>query len=473
MTAIQPKVFISYSWTSQEHKEFVKEIADRLIADGIEIILDIYDLSEGDDKYAFMEKMVVDNSVTNILIICDKVYSIKADNREAGVGTESQIISPKIYDQLEQSKFIPIVAEKNDEDQPYLPSMLTSRIWLDFSSAENVNANWERLVRLLFGKPEHKKPKLGKVPSFILSDVVAPTSQIHAKFNSLKDALQKDKKGINSYRKDFENSCFEYVLNLRPNEEISSEDVLSTFTQLKPIRNILVDWLLLESSYSEEKELSESIINIFERLIEVKNRPIDLQSWRQEWFEAHRAFAYEILLYFTAALLKNKKFHTLNDILTSHYLLPPHLKEDSNPFGSIQSFQFSLNALTPPPPREGQSWISVKGEFVKRNADRTDLPFSQIVEADFIILLISFLSSDIDWFPQTLPYCEQVNELPFFTRAMQHKGFQNLITVTGITTLSSLREIVQSKIKERSYIRASFAPSLESIFKIDQWNSVK
>ena len=51
-----PKVFISYSWSSQEHQILVKSWAEQLIADGVEVILDIYDLKEGNDKYAFMER---------------------------------------------------------------------------------------------------------------------------------------------------------------------------------------------------------------------------------------------------------------------------------------------------------------------------------------------------------------------------------------------------------------------------------
>ena len=42
-----PKVFISYSWTTTQHQLLVKEWADRLIADGIDVVLDIYDLKEG------------------------------------------------------------------------------------------------------------------------------------------------------------------------------------------------------------------------------------------------------------------------------------------------------------------------------------------------------------------------------------------------------------------------------------------
>lgn len=46
------KVFISYSWVVQAH---VVELAERLVANGIDVILDVWDLKPGHDKYAFME----------------------------------------------------------------------------------------------------------------------------------------------------------------------------------------------------------------------------------------------------------------------------------------------------------------------------------------------------------------------------------------------------------------------------------
>ena len=115
------KYFISYSWSNQSHQELILHWAERLIADGIDVVLDIYDLQEGHDKYAFMERMVTDTSVTHVLVICDKIYAEKADLRKAGVGTESQIISQEVYERVEQSKFIPIVCEFDEKGQPYLP----------------------------------------------------------------------------------------------------------------------------------------------------------------------------------------------------------------------------------------------------------------------------------------------------------------------------------------------------------------
>jgi len=74
-----PKVFISYSWSSPEHEDFVLELAEKLVTDGINVILDKWDLKEGHDKYAFMEKMVADTSVKKVLVISDKQYADKAD----------------------------------------------------------------------------------------------------------------------------------------------------------------------------------------------------------------------------------------------------------------------------------------------------------------------------------------------------------------------------------------------------------
>jgi hypothetical protein len=72
-------VFISYCWTSPEHEKWVHDLALRLMeTDGIDVKLDKWDLKPGQDKFAFMESMVNDNSIDKVLIICDKGYKEKA-----------------------------------------------------------------------------------------------------------------------------------------------------------------------------------------------------------------------------------------------------------------------------------------------------------------------------------------------------------------------------------------------------------
>ncbi|MEA2066855.1 MAG: TIR domain-containing protein [Thermotogota bacterium] len=444
---MEPKVFISYSWNDQTHQELVKHWAERLVADGIDVILDIYDLKEGHDKYAFMERMVADSSVTHVLVICDKKYAKKADLRKAGVGTESQIISNEVYEKVEQSKFIPIVCEFGSDGEPLLPAFLKSRMWINFSSPEAENENWEQLIRLLYGKPQHVKPKKGKAPTYITSDTPVPTSETSAKFNSLRQAILQDKKGISIYRRDFIESCIKYADELRirerPQVESIGEKVLEDANKLKAIRDHLVDWVLLESESSDEEEFSETLIEVLEKLRELKSRPPEITSWNDSWVEAHSVFVYESFLYIVAALLKTGSYKVLHEIFTSHYLLPSSDRYgDSNfeTFDAFYGYSKTLQAVLAP---EGRKLSSPAGELLKRHADREDLPFGDIMQAELLTLLMSFITPESEWYPQTLHYSSHGNRYPFFIRATQHKYFKKLIIITGVESADKLREKVK------------------------------
>lgn len=128
-----PKLFISYSWSSPEHEQWVLKLATELRENGIDVILDKWDLKEGQDADAFMEKMVTDETVEKVAIICDKVYAEKADKRKGGAGTEAQIISRKIYEETDQNKFVAVLVERDDDGKPYLPAYYQSRIYIDLS----------------------------------------------------------------------------------------------------------------------------------------------------------------------------------------------------------------------------------------------------------------------------------------------------------------------------------------------------
>jgi hypothetical protein len=445
-----PKVFISYSWSSSAHQLLVQHWAEQLVADGIDVVLDIYDLKEGHDKYAFMERMVTDESVTHVLMICDQKYSEKADARKSGVGTESQIISQEVYEKAEQLKFIPIVCEFDDSGNPYLPTFLKSRIWINFSTPEAVNENWERLVRIIFGKPQHEKPKLGKPPIYITSDVAAPTSHIQAKFNSLNRAILQGKNGLPLYRRHFLDSCIEYAEELRirerPDVKLLGERVLEDAKKLTLVRNHIVDWVLLESETAPSKEFSETLIVFLERLRELKSRPPDVNAWSNAWFEAHSVFVYETFLYIIASLVKTQSFESLHEVFTTQYLLPSTERYGDNAFDTFDAFYGYSEALQSVLAPEGKKLYSPAAEFIKRNADREDLPFRSILEAELLVLMMTFLSPNSRWFPQTLYYASYGDggTFPLFLRATQNKYFQKLAIITGIEDVTKLREAVKN-----------------------------
>ena len=49
------RAFVAYSWDGPDHSEWVRQFADTLIRNGVDTILDQYDLPIGGDRFKFME----------------------------------------------------------------------------------------------------------------------------------------------------------------------------------------------------------------------------------------------------------------------------------------------------------------------------------------------------------------------------------------------------------------------------------
>lgn len=153
-------VFISYS---REKSDYVRNIVERLLGDGIQVYFDQYDLKQGNHLIPYMEKSVNDPNVDFVLVFCDKSYMDKANARKGGVGIESTILSQEVYNNIEQSKVIPIVIERDDE-KTFVPVFLKDIYHIDFTK-DNFEKEYESLVRLIYDKPEIRKPKLGQRPA--------------------------------------------------------------------------------------------------------------------------------------------------------------------------------------------------------------------------------------------------------------------------------------------------------------------
>lgn len=138
-----PRVFLSYSWTNNDHVDWVVQLAEKLVSDGVDVTIDQWDLKEGQDKHAFMEQMVTDPTITKVLAVCDKRYAEKADGRHGGVGTETQIISPEVYTKTKQEKFIPLIREWNEDVDPrtsWVPTYFKNAFTLTSATARDLTS---------------------------------------------------------------------------------------------------------------------------------------------------------------------------------------------------------------------------------------------------------------------------------------------------------------------------------------------
>lgn len=156
-----PRVFISYSWESKEHTDWVKSLADKLLADGIEAIIDSYDVSPGDRLPKFMENSIRDSDY--VIIICTEEYKRKANNREKGVGYESHIISAELYNNHNDRKFIPII--RQGDFNTALPTYLDGKLAIDLRGNPFNENSYKDLIASIFNVK--KKPEIGIRPYYL------------------------------------------------------------------------------------------------------------------------------------------------------------------------------------------------------------------------------------------------------------------------------------------------------------------
>lgn len=168
ITNITPKVFISYSWTSNEHEDWVINLATRLRKDGVDAFIDKWHLKPGHDRFAFMEQMIVSEDIRKVIVVCDKAYKEKADQRLGGVGVESQVISNHVYTKVHQEKFIPIIAERDKDGKEFVPTYMSSLIYIDLSDEKCFEIGYKQLLYTIYETSQYDEPELGTIPDFIL-----------------------------------------------------------------------------------------------------------------------------------------------------------------------------------------------------------------------------------------------------------------------------------------------------------------
>lgn len=160
----RPTIFISYSWDSQEHKDWVLKLANDLISKyGVNVLLDQYELSAGKDLTHFMESSI--EKSTKVLLILTPSYKIKAENRTGGVGYEYSMISQELFDiQANNNKFIPVL-RSGDMDKSS-PKYIKSKIYLNLVDNSKYHIQLFDLGRTIYEKPKLSKPALGPLPNF-------------------------------------------------------------------------------------------------------------------------------------------------------------------------------------------------------------------------------------------------------------------------------------------------------------------
>src|SRR6266404_5552879 len=155
------RCFISYSWDSNEHRDWVRQLGCDLVDNGVDVLLDQWDVVPGDDLAAYMETSIRESDC--VLLICTLAFARKANEGHGGVGYEKTIVTGELFQSTSAGKFVPILRAGEPSE---LPSYLRSRRFLDFRIDESYGVALEELLRHIHRTPLYERPKIGKVPNF-------------------------------------------------------------------------------------------------------------------------------------------------------------------------------------------------------------------------------------------------------------------------------------------------------------------
>jgi hypothetical protein len=155
------KVFISYSHDSPEHLERVLKLSNRLRRDGIDCIIDQYEMSPREGWPLWTMSQI--EEARFVLIVCTETYHRRVRGKEApgkGLGArwEGAILTQALYEsEAASDKFIPVLFSSTDS--AHIP------VYLRNGTHYVLDDDYEDLYRRLTNQPKQLKPALGKLRS--------------------------------------------------------------------------------------------------------------------------------------------------------------------------------------------------------------------------------------------------------------------------------------------------------------------
>jgi hypothetical protein len=155
-----PRLFISYSHDEEAHKAWVLKLATRLVKNGVDVVLDQWDVRLGGNLPTFMEQGLT--SAIRVLAICSATFVIKANEGQGGVGYEKTILTGQLMQDVNTDRIIPIVRNNMSKDK--VPTFLLGRRYIDMTDDAAFEASYTELLRDIHGEPVAPRPALGENP---------------------------------------------------------------------------------------------------------------------------------------------------------------------------------------------------------------------------------------------------------------------------------------------------------------------
>jgi hypothetical protein len=479
------KAFISYAWTSKDHTERVRRLADYLRANGIDAILYQYALQPGMDTDRFMEQVAHQN-VQKVIAVCDTNYVQKANDRTGGVGKEGSIMSKHLYDQLmsqgsqeEQSRrFVAVIFGLTD-GEVRMPAMFGSSKYIDMSTEEKYDANLDQLLRFILDKPELVAPPIGKVPAH-LQGTPAAAPPTWASAQAFRRAVEEDRR-VNPTFRAYLDDLLKALVSLSPpvTDQGQGDDLagaLDAADAFLPIRNEFVE--LMRIAAHNEALNAELLGNFLEEAV---NATSGLHNVSRAVRTVMDLVLMELMLYFTAICVRERQETVLTDVTDRTYFVHRNGIQRTDGFGTVYNvsdeFPRAYNRI------KGREYKAPIAEWLQERATLATVTFTQLQEAD-VLLTIKSRNQRLDsrksstrpyvsvWYHPTALYWGRHGQFELFVRFTSRQVMNRWLPFFGASSAAELQTAIQEALGDSYHQMTEGWGTLKDDLNIDRFGTM-
>ncbi len=444
---VKPKVFVSYCQANPAVCDWVRNLCEELVSCGVDVVFDEWDLHKGQDIYHFMEENVVSSDTHKVLMVCDKHYAEKADDRKGGVGAESQIISPQLYGKATETKFLPLVFEVGGDGAATVPVYLKSRFYIDFTDPSKYSAKFEELLRDLYSRPARPKPKLGSPPAFLFNSE-SPSGSLMVTARRLKNQIQDYNQAYEGTSRALSDEIAEYVVSLkRPSAD--HNEIFDAIQSTNETKNILADVFLTATNHELEHLASRMMMSVCDL---VSNELLSRESLSSTDFDAARFFMQELILYFAASQEEAIDYSALEEFCAEKYGRRRTGMLEWVSFGEFQrtlrSIDLDRNTAT-----EARK-VSLVSHTMKQRCFPPRFAMEKLIQADLLLSLRSIrdassaVPSYSGWVPITTLWDHAIcYDLPLFSKMKATENYRKISPLLGCGDRSNFVSMINASLE--------------------------
>ncbi|MEN2775577.1 hypothetical protein ABCY62_11140 [Acetivibrio clariflavus] len=356
---------------------------------------------------------------------------------------------------------------------PYLPTYIKSRIYIDLSVKDNYEVEYEKLIRNIFNKPLYRKPALGSKSEWLENEKVD--------LSSIRDLIKQTRNytGDNPIKAGFlMRRCVDEFMHalmayVPSDKKLYDEALLIQIDEMKTLRDLFIEYV--EALIYADLDVITIIPMMFEQFYNATHAG-DEKNINSINTEFYNFFIWELFICITSILLYYELYEELYKILNHTYFLRelPYTKSvNAFNFVKFRTYFRTIEEVCKPKSEQPRLYTLAGEKHLKRE-NKPIITKTSLATSDALLFQLSLVFDLVNdrgdyWFP-TVYYAVSVPQ-PIWVKLQSRSYCKNIMPLFGVSTIEELKNIISKCVSDRSArYRGSFetAPVILDSIKLNE-----